>query len=98
MTRKIVFFQGQNANAVSSNILSTQFKDFTFYIQSSGVTSGANVRFQSQSPIGDWHDIYVQSITSNSKYISGFSYPASQIRAIVSGSIDGGYNVSAETY
>lgn len=98
MTRKVIFFQGQAANGISSNVFSSQFKQFMFYIASSGVTSGATVAIQSQSPVGDWYDLDNRAITSGYKTLVRHEGPASQIRAVISGYVDGGYTVSAEGY
>ena len=98
MIKKFTFFSGVTSNTTGANILASHSEKFLFFIKSTGVTSGAFVMIQSQSPLNDWHDIdnrQVSGANANSNICVCHSGPSFLTRAVISGYRDGTYSVSA---
>lgn len=99
-----------NARGISSTLLSAvtttgaspevDFTDFTmatFYITSSGVTTGGTMTIQAKSPSGTWINIDSRTIVANGDIVVAVSGAFYALRANLTARTDGTYTVQVVT-
>jgi hypothetical protein len=92
---RYTFISSGNANQISSTLASLN-SQFLFFLESIQVTTGAYISIQAQSLVGSWFEIDSRNITGNAKTLVRYDGPATQVRAQISGYVDGLYSVSVD--
>lgn len=94
------FFNSGSGSQISSTLANTASL-LRFYINGIPTSGGAYVSIQSQSPQGDWFDLINQRFTGFTgipiqQITTGINGPAFQLRAQISGYVDGQYSASVQ--
>lgn len=91
---QFIFFSAQAANGMSAQFQAYGYKEFTFFIEGTGISTGATVKLQTQAPTGTWVDIDSRVIGATGNTIVPASGVFSAMRATISSRTDGTFNVS----
>jgi len=88
------FFSAAAANGISPQFQAYGYEDFTYFITASGVTTGATVKIQAQTPDQTWVDIDSRVVGGNGSQIVKDAGVYAAIRATISSRTDGTFAVT----
>ena len=91
--------QGVLHNAIAANNTSATFDvngtaSLTFHTKAASVTSGATMAFETLTPAGDWSALDSRAVIANGNTIVTAIGTFTQVRAVISGYVDGTYTTS----